>query len=392
MRTASRMNNIGTESAFEALARARALEAQGRDVVHLEIGEPDFDTPTHIVEAAVKALRDGHTHYGPTAGLPELREAIAADVSRTRGVAAAPGQVVVTPGGKPIIFFTILALAQPDDEVLCPNPSFPIYESMINFCGAKAVPVRLLEEEGYHLDLEDLAGKLSERVKLVILNSPHNPAGCIMSRGELETLAGLLREREDVMVLSDEIYKDIIYGGGHHSIAAEPGMLDRTILLDGFSKSYAMTGWRLGYGVFPRWMVPHVEKLAANSVSCSASFTQRAALAALEGPQKPVREMVEEFRRRRDLIVEGLRAIPGVRCPEPEGAFYAFPNIRDTGLSSAEFEEGALQEAGVSLLAGDAFGRHGEGFIRLSYANSQENIAKALDRLNAFVSARAPGR
>ena len=386
MPAADRMNNLEMESAFEVLAKAKALEAQGRDIVHLEIGEPDFDTPTHIVEAGIQALREGYTHYGPTAGLPELREAIARNVSLTRGIQVSPEQVVVTPGGKPIIFFTLLALVQPGDEVLYPNPSFPIYESMINFCGAKAVPVRLLEEEGYHLDLEDLASKVSDHTKLIILNSPHNPAGCIMTRGELERVAQLLQGREDILVLSDEIYKDIIYHGGHHSIASLPGMLDRTIILDGFSKSYAMTGWRLGYGIFPQWVLPHIVMLAANSVSCPASFSHRAAIKALEGSQEPVREMVDEFRRRRDLIVEGLRSIPGVTCPEPEGAFYAFPSIKGTGISSNDFQERALNEAGVALLSGASFGKYGEGYIRLSYANSQENIRKALDRLADFVS------
>ncbi|MCZ6535273.1 MAG: pyridoxal phosphate-dependent aminotransferase [Chloroflexi bacterium] len=385
MLAADRMNNLEMESAFEVLAKAKALEAQGRDIVHLEIGEPDFDTPTHIVEAGIQALREGYTHYGPTAGLPELREAIARNVSLTRGIQVSPEQVVVTPGGKPIIFFTLLALVQPGDEVLYPNPSFPIYESMINFCGAIAVPVRLLKEEGYHLDLEDLASKVSDHTKLIILNSPHNPAGCIMTRGELERVAQLLQGREDILVLSDEIYKDIIYHGEHHSIASLPGMLDRTIILDGFSKSYAMTGWRLGYGIFPQWVLPHIVMLAANSVSCPASFPQRAAIKALEGSQEPVREMVDEFRRRRDLIVEGLRSIPGVTCPEPEGAFYAFPSIKGTGISSNDFQERALNEAGVALLSGASFGKYGEGYIRLSYANSQENIRKALDRLADFV-------
>ena len=390
MSTANRMNNLGTESAFEVLAKARALEAKGQDVVHLEIGEPDFDTPSHIVDAAVQALRQGYTHYGPSAGLPELQEAIASNVNLTRNIGVEPQQVVVTPGGKPIMFFTILALVQPGDQVLCPNPSFPIYESMINFCGAKAVPVRLLEEEGYHVDLDDLAMKLTDRTKLLIINSPHNPTGSIMTGAEVEKLANLLRGRENVTILSDEIYKDIIYTGAHHSIASLPGMLDRTIILDGFSKSFAMTGWRLGYGVFPQWLTPHVVKLAANSVSCAASFSQRAAIQALEGPQEPVLEMVDEFRRRRDLMVAGLRSIPGVTCPEPEGAFYAFPSIRGTGFTSDEFQERVLNEAGVALLSGASFGEYGEGYVRLSYANSQENIAKALDRLASFVKRATP--
>ena len=386
MTIADRMNNLGTEAAFEVLANAKALEAQGRDIVHLEIGEPDFDTPEHIVEAAAQALREGYTHYGPTAGLPELREAIARNVNQVRGINIDPDQVVVTPGAKPIMFFTILALVQQGDEVLYPNPSFPVFESMIRFSGARPVPVRLLEEEGYHLDMEDLSSKITDRTKLVILNSPQNPAGCVMSRGELETLARLLQDREDIYILSDEIYKDIIYHDRHHSIASLPGMLDRTIILDGFSKSYAMTGWRLGYGVFPPAILPHLIKLAANSVSCAASFSQRAAIQALEGPQEPVRQMVAELRRRRDLIVEGLRSIPGVACPEPEGAFYAFPSVKGTGISSDDFQERCLNEIGVALLSGTAFGEYGQGYLRLSYANSQENLRKALDRLADFVA------
>ncbi len=386
MNVARRMMSLGTETAFEVLAKARALEAQGKDIVHLEIGEPDFDTPSHIVDGAAAALRQGYTHYGPTAGLPELREAIARDVERTRGIPVDPGRVVVTPGAKPIMFFTILALAQRGGEVIYPNPGFPIYESMIRFCGAKPVPMRLLGEEGYHLDLEDLATKINRRTRLVILNSPQNPTGAVMSRGELEAIAGFLDGRDDLYVLSDEIYKDILYSGEHHSIASLQGMADRTIILDGFSKSYAMTGWRLGYGVFPEPLVPHVLKLAVNSVSCAASFTQRAAIEALEGPQDAVRDMVEEFGRRREIITKGLRRIPGFKCPEPEGAFYAFPSIAGTGIPSQEFQERALNEAGVALLSGTSFGRFGEGYIRLSYANSQENIAKALQRLDDFVA------
>ena len=391
MSVARKMMNLGTETAFEVLARAKALEAQGKDVVHLQIGEPDFDTPAHIVEAAVEALRNGYTHYGPTPGLPELREAIARDVSRTRGISVGPERVVVTPGAKAIMFFAILALAQRGVEVIHPNPGFPIFESMIRFSGARPVPMRLIEEEGYHLDLEDLAAKITPRTKLIILNSPQNPTGAVMTRDEMETVADLVRAREDIYVLSDEVYKDIIYKGEHHSIASLPGMAERTIILDGFSKSYAMTGWRLGYGVFPEELVPHIVKLAVNSVSCAASFTQMAALAALEGPQDAVRDMVAEFGRRREVIAQGLRRIPGFRCPEPEGAFYAFPSIEGTGISSTDFEHGSLADAGVAVLSGTAFGRYGEGYIRLSYANSQENILKALDRLDDFVARKRRG-
>ena len=386
MGVARKMMSLGTESAFEMLARARALEAQGREIIHLEIGEPDFDTPSHIVEGGVEALRQGYTHYGPTAGLPELREAIARNVGKTRGIEVSPKSVVVTPGAKPIMFYTILALAQRGTEVIYPNPGFPIFESMIRFCGARPVPMRLLEENGYHPDLEDLASKINRRTRLVILNSPNNPTGSVMTRHELETVSGLLRGRDDIYVLSDEIYKDIIYQGEHHSIASLPGMADRTIILDGFSKSYAMTGWRLGYGVFPDPLLPHIVKLAANSVSCAASFSQRAAILALEGPQDSLRDMLREFRQRREIIATGLRQIPGIRCPEPEGAFYAFPSIKGTEIPTQEFQDGALNQAGVALLSGSAFGRFGADCVRLSYANSQENLKKALDRLEDFVT------
>ena len=386
MAVSRKMMSLGTETAFEVLAKARALEAQGKEIIHLEIGEPDFDTPAHIVEEGANALRQGYTHYGPTPGLPELRESIARNVGETRGVAVSSNQVVVTPGAKPIMFYTILALAQRGVEIIYPNPGFPIFESMIRFCGAKAVPMRLLEEKGYHPDIEDLASKINSRTRLIIINSPQNPTGSVMSREDLEAIAGLLKGRDDIYVLSDEVYKDIIYQGEHHTIAALPGMNDRTIILDGFSKSYAMTGWRLGYGVFPEPLVPHIVKLAVNSVSCAASFTQRAAIKALEGPQDSVRDMVEEFGRRRKIIAEGLRQIPGIACPEPEGAFYAFPSIKGTGIPSQEFQERALNEAGVALLSGTSFGAFGEGYVRLSYANSQENIKKALERLEGFVS------
>ena len=386
MKTARRMSRLGTETAFEVLAKARALEAQGKEVVHLEIGEPDFDTPSHVVEAGVEALRQGYTHYGPTAGLPELREAIARNVGETRGISIDPNRVVVTPGAKPIMFYAILALAQTGTEVIYPNPGFPIYESMIRYSGARAVPMQLHKETGYHPDLDDLAAKISPRTKLIILNSPQNPTGSVLSKKELEVIAGLIRDRDDIYVLSDEIYKDIIYDGEHHSIATLPGMLERTIILDGFSKSYAMTGWRIGYGIMPEPLVPHITKLAVNSVSCAASFTQRAAISALEGPQDMVTDMVEELRRRRELIVGGLNQIPGIECPEPGGAFYAFPSIATLGISSQEFQDRLLNEAGVALLSGRSFGKYGEGFARLSYANSRENILKALDRLEDFVS------
>ncbi len=385
MKIAERMQDLGSEMAFEVLAKAKALEEQGRDIVHLEIGEPDFDTPSHIIEAGIKAIREGYTHYGPTAGLPDLKAAIGRNIRETRGIDIDPGRVLVTPGGKPIIFFTALALLQNGDEVMYPDPGFPIYESMIRFLGARPVPIRLREEEGCHLDLEDLEAKISKRTKMVIINSPHNPTGSVMSRQEVANLADILKKREDIYILSDEIYKDILYEGEHFSIASIPGMERRTIILDGFSKSYAMTGWRLGYGIFPEEVFPHVDKLAANSVSCAAAFTQKAAIAALDGPQSIVAERVCELKRRRDVIVEGLRGIPGIECPKPQGAFYVFPNIVETGITSWEFQERGLKEAGVALLAGESFGGYGKGFVRLSYATSVKNIQKAIDRLGHWV-------
>ena len=385
MTVASRMMDLGTETAFEVLAKAKALEAQGREIIHLEIGEPDFDTPSHIVEAGVQALREGYTHYGPTPGLPELRQAIARDSREVRGIDTEAAQVVVTPGAKPIMFYLLLTLAEPGVEVIYPNPGFPIYESMIKFCGATPVPMRLHGSSGYHPDLHDLARKITGRTRLIIINSPENPCGSVLTQAELERIAQLVLERDGLYVLSDEIYKDILYSGEHHSIASFPGMAERTIILDGFSKSYAMTGWRLGYGILPEELVPHVTKLAVNSVSCAATFSQRAALAALEGPRDGVEAMVAEFALRRRLITDGLRKIPGITCPEPEGAYYVFPSIQETGISSAEFEDRAMNEAGVALLSGAAFGEFGEGYVRLSYANSQENIQKALDQLDRFV-------
>jgi len=381
------MNLLGTETAFEVLSRARNLEAQGKQIVHLEIGEPDFDTPSHIVDAGVQALKDGYTHYGPTPGLPQLREAISENSRQVRGLNTDPNSIVVTPGAKPIMFYVILALSEPGMEVIYPNPGFPIYESMIKFSGAKPVPMQLLEESGYHPDLNDLKNKVNDKTSLIILNSPENPCGSALSAEELNTIADIVKQHPNLYVMADEIYKDILYQGEHSSIAAIEGMQDRTIILDGFSKSYAMTGWRLGYGIMPLELVPHIVKLAVNSVSCAASFSQIAAIAALEGSQEEVLGMAQEFSERKTLIVEGLRSIKGIRCPEPEGAFYVFPNISETGLSSNDFEDRALNEAGVALLAGSAFGEFGEGYVRLSYANSKENIEIAINNLDKFVNA-----
>ncbi|MDW8119591.1 MAG: pyridoxal phosphate-dependent aminotransferase [Chloroflexota bacterium] len=382
---AQRMARLGTETAFEVLARAKALEAQGRDIIHLEIGEPDFPTPAHIVEAAYRALQEGYTHYTPSAGLAEVREGIARHARQRLGIPVAADQVVITPGAKPIIFYTILALAEEGSEVLYPDPGFPIYASVVTFCGATPVPLPLDPSRGYHLDLDDLERKLSPRTRLLILNSPHNPTGSALTAEELKAIADLLRRWEQVYVLSDEVYHAILYNGRYQSIASLPGMAERTIVLDGLSKTYAMTGWRLGWGIFPKTLVEPVVRLVINSVSCAPAFVQKAALAALDGPQDSVQAMVAEFRARRDLIVAGLRALPGVVCPLPEGAFYAFPDIRGTGLTSRELERRALEEAGVALLSGTAFGQYGEGFIRLSYANSRQNIARALERLEALL-------
>ncbi|MBT97707.1 MAG: aspartate aminotransferase [Dehalococcoidia bacterium] len=387
MTVAARMNDLGTESAFEVLARARALEAQGREIIHLEIGEPDFETPQHIVEAGMKAIADGFTHYGPTAGLPQLRESIARNSGEVRGTTTDPANVVVTPGAKPIMFYVLLALAEPGVEVIYPNPGFPIYESMIKFSGATPVPMQLLEEKDYHPDLEALPGMITDKTRLIILNSPENPCGSALTKEELETIANIVKQHPGLYVMADEIYKDILYTGEHYSISSIPGMQERTIILDGFSKSYAMTGWRMGYGILPEELVPHIVKLAVNSVSCAASFTQMAAVAALEGPKDEVEAMIAEFAIRRRVIADGLRSISGINCPEPEGAFYAFPSIKGTGLTSAAFEEKAMNEAGVALLSGSAFGEYGEGYVRLSYANSQENIKQAIDKLDKMVRA-----
>jgi aspartate/methionine/tyrosine aminotransferase len=384
MRFADRMSRIGTETAFEVLARARKLEAAGRDVIHLEIGEPDFDTPANIIVAAQKALASGYTHYNPAAGYPDFREAIAAHISATRGIDVRPEEVVVVPGGKPIMFFSMLALLNEGDEVLYPNPGFPIYESMIKCLGGVPKPLRLPEEREFSLDLDYLQAQLTDKTRLLILNTPHNPTGGIIPEQDIREIARMVVDR-DLMVLSDEIYCRILYEGKHFSIASLPGMKGKTIILDGFSKTYAMTGWRLGYGVMPKELARQVELLQINSTSCVASFTQRAGLEALTGPQDAVTKMVEEFRRRRDLIVDGLNEIPGFRCRRPRGAFYVFPNITGTGRSAKDLATTLLETAGVACLAGTAFGDFGEGYLRFSYANSTQNIRKALERIRSAV-------
>jgi aspartate/methionine/tyrosine aminotransferase len=377
------MTRIGIESAFEVLQRARALEAQGKNVIHLEIGQPDFPTPAHIKEAAKRALDEGWTGYGPTPGFPDFRAAIASYISTTRGINVSGQNVVVVPGGKPIMFFAMLAVVEPGDEVIYPNPGFPIYESVINFLGATPVPIPLVESRGFSFDLEVFESKLSSRTKMVVLNSPANPTGGVIPREDLKRIADLLRAR-DVLVLSDEIYSRICYDAQPSSITEFEGMVEKTIILDGFSKTYSMTGWRLGYGVMPLWLVDAVDKLMVNSNSCTASFTQRAGLAALQGPQDAVDQMVAEFRRRRDAIVRGLNQIPGFSCAVPQGAFYVFPNVKQTGLSSRDLADALLNDAGVACLSGTAFGSYGDGYLRFSYANSLENIDEALKRIRAL--------
>jgi aspartate aminotransferase len=390
MRLADRMSRLGTETAFEVLVKARALEAQGRDVVHMEIGEPDFDTPSNIIEAACRALHSGYTHYGPSAGLPEFRAAIAEEVSKSRGIEVDPNQVVVVPGGKPIMFFTILALAQPGDEVIYPNPGFPIYESVISFVGAKPVPVRLSEEREFRFDVDELRSKVTPRTKMIIINSPHNPCGSMLSLEDLEAVAEIAT-KHDIMVLSDEIYIRLVYEGEFASVTRFPGMMERTIILDGFSKTYAMTGWRLGYGVMPKALAAQVAKLMTNSNSCTSSFTQIAGIEALKGPQDESYKMVAAFKERRDVIVKGLNEIPGIRCLMPKGAFYVFPNVKEVikrgkFANAKALADHLLQEAGVATLSGTSFGEHGEGYLRLSYATSIPNINEALERLGDAVA------
>jgi aspartate aminotransferase len=385
LRLARRMARLGTETAFEVLAKARALEAKGLDIVHLEIGEPDFDTPSNIIDAGCDALHKGFTHYGPSAGLPQLREVIAQYVSETRQVTVSPDEVVVVPGGKPIIFFSILALAEDGDEVIYPNPGFPIYESMINYVGAKAVPIRLREEMDFRLDVDELAGLINDRTKLIILNSPQNPTGGMLTKIDIEGIAAAIGDR-NIMVLSDEIYSRLIFEGEHHSIMSIDGMKERTILLDGFSKTYAMTGWRMGYGVMPVDLATHVARLMTNSSSCTASFTQIAGVEALRGPQESVDAMCAEFKKRRDVMVAGLNKIKGFSCRLPKGAFYVFPNITKTGWPAKKLADALLDEAGVAALSGTAFGDFGEGYLRFSVANSIENIEKALERVAAWVN------
>ena len=380
LRLAKRMSRLGTETAFEVLVRARALEAQGKSVIHLEIGEPDFDTPANIIEAGANALHQGWTHYGPSPGLPELRQTIADYVSRTRNVKVVPEEVVVVPGGKPIMFYVLTALAEEGDEVIYPNPGFPIYESMINFVGAKAVPIQLREELDFRLDVNELASKITGNTRLIILNSPHNPTGGVLTKKDVLDIAAAIGDR-DIMVLSDEIYSRLLFEGEPFSIMSVDDFKDRTILLDGFSKTYAMTGWRMGYGVMRADLVTQIARLQTNAVSCTASFTQMAGVEALKGDQSAVDKMRNEFMRRRDYMVDRLNRIKGFSCRLPKGAFYVFPNITKTGWPSKKLADALLEQAGVAGLSGTSFGAFGEGYLRFSVANSMENIQKALDRI-----------
>jgi len=384
-RVAGWMKRLGTETAFEVLARARELEAQGKSVIHLEIGEPDFDTPINIINAAKKALDDGYTHYGPSQGMPKFREVLAEYITKTRGVKTSPGQVVITPGAKPIIFYAVLALVEPEDEVIYPNPGYPIYESVINFIGAKAVPMPIREENDFIVDLDEFKSLVSKKTKMVILNSPHNPTGGVLSKEDLKVIADICLDKK-IWVVSDEVYCKTIYDGEFHSIYSFDGMKDQMILVDGASKTYAMTGWRLGFGVMPEDIAFHITRLVTNSVSHTTSFIQVAGIEAFTGKQDKVVEFRDEFKRRRDVIVGGLNEISGYSCHLPKGAFYVFPNIKKTGFESKELQKRLLEDAGVASLSGASFGQYGEGYLRFSYANSIENIKEALRRIREFHS------
>jgi len=390
MQIAERMSRLGTETAFVVLQKARALEAQGKNIVHLEIGEPDFDTPPNVIEAAKKALDDGFTHYGPSAGLPEARAAVADYTNKTRGYNLWDADnVVITPGAKPIMFFGMMAVVNEGDEVIYPNPGFPIYESVIRFLGAKPVPLHLKEEKEFRFDVADLEALITPKTKMLIINTPQNPTGGILTRDDLQQIAELAI-KHDIIVLSDEIYSQVTYGDFHHtSITEFEGMPERTMILDGFSKTFAMTGWRLGYGLFPKDIAALVAKLQTNCTSCTSSFSQIAGIEALSDRTLPhVNYFLERFKLRRDLIVEKINEIPGMSCHKPHGAFYVFPNITKTGMTSQEMENYLLNEAGVACLSGTAFGALGEGYIRFSYANSVDNIEEAMNRVKAAIERR----
>jgi len=394
IRFAERMDRLGTESAFEVLARARRLEAEGRHVVHLEIGEPDFATPDNITEAAVAAMNAGHTHYTPAGGIMEVRETVARFVGRRLDVAVDPTEVVLVPGSKNVLLFVLLACVEPGDEVIYPDPGYPIYQSLVNFVGAVPVPVRLSEERAFRIDLDELAALVTPRTRLLILNSPQNPTGGVLTAEDVAFVARLAVEH-DLLVISDEIYSQIVYGTEHVSVLSEPGMRERTVLMDGMSKAYAMCGWRLGYGVAPRELAARMETLMINSSSCAAAFGQMAMIEALESPESEaaVRRMVERFQARRDLVVDGLNAMPGVRCQVPQGAFYAFPNVSETGIGERELATELLERAGVAVLPGTAFGAAGAGFLRLAYTQAEEDLRTGLERMGGYLAERrAPTR
>ena len=382
---ANRQKLLGTETAFETLAKAKRLEAEGKNIIHLEIGEPDFDTPDNIKQAAKKAIDDGYTHYGPSAGQMELRQTIANHQSSRQGYDISPENVIVTPGAKPIMFYTVMALINPGDEAIYPNPGFPIYESMINYAGGVAKPMRLNEETNFNVDIKELESLISDRTRLIIVNSPNNPCGSVIPNDDLKKISDVA-DAHDLIVLSDEIYKDMYYDRVEHCSITKFGQTKtRTVILDGFSKSYAMTGWRLGYGVFPDFMIDDVSKLVTNSVSCTSVFTQIAGIEALEGSQDFVSNMMKEFTKRREIVVDGLNSLKGIRCSIPKGAFYAFPNIKNTGMTSQQFADKALYDGGVALLSGTSFGEFGEGFIRISFANSIENIQEGIKRISTIL-------
>ena len=385
---ANRMKALETETGFEVMAKAKLLEKQGKDIVHLEIGEPDFDTPKNIKEAATRALNAGYTHYTPSSGLPEVKQVIAEYISKTRKLDVKPEEVVVTPGAKPVMFFSMLSLVSPGDEVMYPNPGFPAYEALIKFVEAKPVPIPLREENEFSFDPEYVKEKITKKTKMIVLNSPENPTGGIIPREDLKVLADCLENRDDVFVLSDEIYSKIVYEGKSESISQFPGMKEKTIILDGFSKTYAMTGWRLGYGVMRKDLAGKMAQLMTNSNSCTNAFVQLAGVEALKGPQTELEKMVAEFRKRREVIVDGLNKIVGITCTKPHGAFYAFPNITGTGMNSRKLGDQLLQNAGVAVLPGISFGEYGEGYLRLSFANSIENIKKALGRIEKSLKKR----
>jgi aspartate aminotransferase len=383
MKLADRLVNLGTETAFVVFSKAKELEARGKEMIHLEIGEPDFDTPQNITESAIEALRNNWTHYNPSAGLPELRQAVAEEMKETRGINIGPENVVITPGGKPVILFSLLALANPGEEVIYPNPGYPIYESVINFIGARAVPIKMREENKFRLDVDELISLITPKTRMIIINSPQNPTGSVLTHDDLKAIADIALKR-DIYVLADEIYSQILYDGKHESITSFPGMTERTIILEGFSKTYAMTGWRVGYGVMPKDLAVQVAKLETNFNSCTTTFAQVAGIEALRGDQSAVRQMVSKFKDRRDIFLDGLNRIDGFNCHKPAGAFYLFPNISKFGIKSAEMEYRLMHEAGIAALSGTSFGAFGEGYIRFSYASSTANIKKALDKLAEF--------